>query len=390
MRLHLLAPLRTPTRAGQKDGDIDGAHEERQHEGAERDDQGRPETVVPVLHLVDDAEQFETHQQEDRALEDELHCAPVLAVREAVLRRKAAGGAVAGDQPGDDGRHETGCPEQFSRDGGEEGHREGDDRVDRRIRHFRTHPEVQVADDETENHGDRDGVEEAAEHAPERDRCRGGRDGRPQEHESGRVVQETLALEHSDHPAPDADPLHDRRRHRIRRAHDRAERDTPPDAETRDHPGEEETEHDRRDDDECDRQAADGVELAAEVHGRHLDGGRIQERGKDAREDQLRTHVQGRHERQQADRDAEDDEDDRGRDPEARRESGRGRDDEQPGDGDDQRFDRLTPVRAHPWSECTPSYGRVRWRRLPRSLVSGHSLGPKCPSGDGFGTYWAQ
>src|SRR5699024_2704561 len=103
--------------------------------------------------------------------------------------------------------------------------------------------------------------------------------------------------------------------------------------------------HDNQDDGE----PADGTEVAAEVHGRHRDGGRVEQRGQQSGEDQLRLDHDLRCEREQAYHDPDDDEDQRGGDAVAVGDDGTSCDDEQAEYDDDQWFHGPLHHVSHPY-----------------------------------------
>ena len=102
----------------------------------------------------------------------------------------------------------------------------------------------------------------------------------------------------------------------VGRADDRAERDAQAQAEAGDQPRRRTAPSSTRaDSDQHDRQPADGRELAPEVHRRHRDRGRVQQRRQHDREDPVRLDLDRRDERQEAHADAEQHEQQRRRNP---------------------------------------------------------------------------
>ena len=65
------------------------AHHEHREQRDRRDAAAELDAAGLVRDVVDDGRQLEAHHEEDRALEDELDRAPVLHVRQPVLRREA-------------------------------------------------------------------------------------------------------------------------------------------------------------------------------------------------------------------------------------------------------------------------------------------------------------
>ena len=89
-----------------------------------------------------------------------------------------------------------------------------------------------------------------------------------------------------------------------------------------------------------DRQPADGAELAAELHRRHRHRRRVEQRRQHAGDDPLGIDLDVGHERQEAHEDADDDEQQRGGEPQLRADRGRRGDAEEPEHGDDQELHR--------------------------------------------------
>ena len=90
-----------------------------------------------------------------------------------------------------------------------------------------------------------------------------------------------------------------------------------------------------RDDDQADRQRADRAEVRAQAAQRRVEGRDVEQRRQDEQEDQIRIHLDVRGARDEAQREAADDEEDRVGDAESPR------DRDEPGDRDEQSQDEV-------------------------------------------------
>ncbi len=241
--LHLLAALGPAAEDAEQRRDVRRADQDGQHERAGRDQHRGPDPGVILLDVGHDRLDLDAHRQEHRPLEDELDRAPVLRVRQPVLRREIPRRTDPGDQAGDDGGDETGGPE----------HSAGTEAMNgtvnemtvltvgsvTRLRTTRLSQPTTPADDDRDD----DRVRERADRAPERER-RGRRDDRgAEQHERGRVVEQALAVEDRHDPLGHRRLLDDRRGHGVGRADDRTEGDTPREPESRNDEHEEQAEH---------------------------------------------------------------------------------------------------------------------------------------------------
>jgi hypothetical protein len=100
---------------------------------------------------------------------------------------------------------------------------------------------------------------------------------------------------------------------------------------------------DGREHDEAEREQPDRPNAGSQVTERGEERSAVQERRQDAEEDQLRRKLDGRHPRQEADREAAEHEQDRVRDAQGRRE----REHRRNGDEQPQRDDSVLEVEVH-------------------------------------------
>lgn len=124
--LTTLVPVVQP---GEHERDEHGAdcHDERAEGDGEESREGQ--ATGERGGLLDNAEGLQTHRQEDPALQDEGHGLPVLLGETPVGRGDDGRAATRDDQAGGDGGDEAGASQVLGRDRGDEGHREGEDRV---------------------------------------------------------------------------------------------------------------------------------------------------------------------------------------------------------------------------------------------------------------------
>jgi len=232
------------------------------------------------------------------------------------------------------------APSCSARQVGEEGHGERDRGVESRLSEPPTHRDRDDADEQPHPRRDDHRVAEAADRGPDVDgsrRAQRGRgDRRAQQHERGRVVDETLALEDGEQPRGQPEALADARRgDDVGRADDRPERDRGGEAEAGQDRDEREPGDERAHDDEHDRERRDRSEVATEVDDGEAEGRGVEQRRQDADEDDLGVDLDHRNAGQEAVADADDHEQQGRRDPEPPGERRRRDDDDDPGDGDE-------------------------------------------------------
>jgi hypothetical protein len=278
----------------------------------ERDEHGVAHALAGDLHVLHQRGQLVPHGEEDAVLEEQLRGAPVEALAQPVLRGEAGQTLVPGDQAGgDDGEHARGV-QLLGRDEGDERHRERHRRGEHRVVEAHAHLHRHEPDDDADGRAHDDGEREVPRDVAERDRARRCRDRGAQQHERGRVVDETLALEHGDEPRRQPELLADRRRgHGVGRGDDRAERDRGRQPEARDERVHEEADEHRGHDHQPHGQRGDRPEVAPEVGHVHVDGSGVQDRRQDDHEHEVgpegqlrraRKHAQPRADQHEPDR----------------------------------------------------------------------------------------
>ncbi len=301
---------------------------------AQRDDVG--DGYAAVLDVAEDPARLQTDQQEHHVLEQELDRAPVQPLRDPGGRGLQDRRLVAQQQAGDHHREHSGAVDLLGRHVGDERRDQRDAGVDDRVGHAAAHTaddeEQQQADGHAPGGGEQE-VQADVEHGDlvaERD---GGarapdRDGGPQGHQGGRVVEQRLALQDRDDPARDADAAGDRgRRHGVRRRDDRAEGERRRPGHVRDDVVGHHRDADRREGDQPDRQQQDRATVGVEVDQRRLQRRGVQQRRQQPDQHHLGGQVHLGDERQERRARAERDEHDRRGQVEAAAERGDGDDD---------------------------------------------------------------
>ena len=161
-------------------------------------------------------------------------------------------------------------------------------------------------------------IDDADEHAGrlrQRERARGDRDHREAvEDQRGGVIGEAFALEHDQDAAGNAEPARDRqRRHRVGRRNDRAEQeaDIPAQPDQVMRCG---CDRGRAEDHAADRKQGDGAQIVPELAPAHGDRGRIDQRRQHQQQHDLGRQLHHGHARHEGERDAGEQQQDRGRD----------------------------------------------------------------------------
>ena len=232
--------------------------------------------------------------------------------------RQHPGTAVAGDEPGDDGCHETRAVHVLGRDRREEGDGEGHHRVHGGVGDVGAHPQARLANEPAHPQGHEDRQGETAQDASDTHSAGGGRgDGGGQDHQCGGVVEQSLPLQDGDDALGDSQPAGDGDGHGVGGAEDRPHGDGPGQGEPRNQEGEDRADHRGGQGHQQDGQHRHRGELAAEVDGGDAHRGGEQQRGEDTLQDHLGVQLDRRDEGQDAHRRASGQEDQRRGDADA-------------------------------------------------------------------------
>ena len=310
--LGLVAALTVGTavvQPGEHDGDEDGSHDHDERAEDDGEERGEGQAAGERGGLLDDTEGLQAHRQENPALQDERHGLPILLGESPVRRGNRGGAAARDDQAGDDGRDEAGASQVLGRDRGNEGHREREDCIGRRVLDEGTQTHADLADNPANTRSDTEGDGDLADEQARVERvlvcCQAGAHRGGQEDERGRVVEKSLTLEHRDDAVGDAGAFRNRDGDRIRRRQHSPQRDAPGQGDRGDQPVDDEADRKGGQEHEGNREHRDGLHLTPEVHGRHTHGRREQQRRQHHLEDDVRLDLDGPHLGQEPNRQAD-------------------------------------------------------------------------------------
>ena len=371
--LGLVAPLTalvSMVQPGEHQRDEDGSNDHDERAQGDGEEGGEGQAAGERGGLLDNAKGLQAHRQEDATLQDERHGLPVLLGETPVRRGDRGGASARDDQAGDDGRNEAGASQVLGGDRCDEGHREGENRVGRGLLDEGTQTHADLADDPANTRSDTEGDGDLTD---ERARVEGvfvgGQAGahRCGEHDQrGRVVKEPLAFEDRDDAVGDTRAFRDRDGDRVGRRQDRAQRDTPGQGDRGDQPVDDEADREGGQEHEGNREHRDGLHLAPEVHGRHTHGRREQQGRQHHLEDDVRLNLDGAHRRQEADRQADNQQNQRRCHAHLGGDELACHDDEHSGQGNKKGVHRSIVLRATPPAPLPSHYSGYARRELAR------------------------
>ena len=333
-------------------------HHRRRDQGAVTDQLPGAERVDPLDHR----RQLEPDEDEQRRVQQEGDDLPDGEVLDARRRRgQPRGQASHVDADGDRSQH-AGYPDRLRREVGEVGGEERDRDLDRRVVQTRANPGDDGADRDADGDPAGDRHDELAARLERAEAARDHRGDRELVgHERGAVVDQALALDDRHRPSGHTEAASDRRGgDRVRGGDDRAEHEGFRPAKV------ERLVSDHRDDDhrrehEADRQERDRADGALQLAQRREEGGRVEQRGEQDEQDELRLELDVRHLRDERQTQPPDHHQDRIRHPDP------AGDDEQRDDGGENSQQR--DIRVHEADSCS-WLGSVldgdRGRRQPR------------------------
>ena len=142
---------------------------------------------------------------------------------------------------------------------------------------------------------------------------------------------------------------------------------TPRQGDRGDQPVDDEADREGGDEDEGDREHRDGLHLAAEIHGRHTHGRREQQGRQDYFEDDVRSDLDGSHLWKEADRQADDQQDQGGCHAHLGCDELACHDDEHSGQGDKKGIHRLIVLCATPAAPLSPHHSGYAHGELART-----------------------
>ena len=380
--LSALVPMVQP---GEHERDEDGSNDHNERAEGDGKEGGEGQATGERGGLLDDPESLEAHRQEDSALQDKRHGLPVLLGETPVGRGDNGRTATRDNQACDDGSDEAGASQVLGGDRGDEGHREGEHRVRRRLLDECAQAHADLADDPANRSCN---TERKSDLADEQARVEGvfvcgqacvHRGG--QEDERGRVVEEALAFEHRNDAVGNTGAFRDRDGDSVRRRQDRPQGNAPRQGDRGNQPVNDEADREGGQEHEGDREHRNRVHLAPEVHGRHAHCGREQERRQHDLKDEMRLDLDSPHLRQEANRQADNQQNQRRCHAHLGGDKLACHDDEHSGHGDKKGIHKSIVLRATPPAPLPSHHSGYARRELARRTTPrppAFHTGPKC------------